>query len=41
MGAIYMYILVSVIACVGGIYFVIQDKKKHEQDSDSENINPK
>jgi hypothetical protein len=35
MGAIFMYILVCLIACIGGIYFVIQDKKKmHKSDSD-------
>jgi nitrogen fixation-related uncharacterized protein len=33
MGAIFMFILVSLIACVGGIYFIWQDKK-HSHDAD-------
>jgi hypothetical protein len=37
MGAIFMYALVIVIAFAGGIYFVIQYKKKtHQQDTDPE-----
>jgi preprotein translocase subunit YajC len=33
MGAIFMSVLVMVIAFVGGIYFMVQDRKKtHKQD---------
>lgn len=30
MGAIIVSIFVSVIACVGGIYFYLQDKKENQ-----------
>jgi tRNA(Arg) A34 adenosine deaminase TadA len=33
MGAIVMCALVTIIACVGGVYFIIQDKKTKHQDS--------
>ncbi len=31
MGAIIVSIFVSVVACVGGIYFYLQDKKKNKE----------
>lgn len=31
MGAIIVSIFVSVVACVGGIYFYLQDKKRNKE----------
>ncbi len=31
MGAIIVSVFVSVIACVGGVYFYLQDKKKENK----------
>jgi preprotein translocase subunit YajC len=38
MGAIFMYILVTVIAFVGGIYFVIQDRKEEREQEEEEDV---
>lgn len=31
MGAIIVSIFVSVVACIGGIYFYLQDKKRNKE----------